>query len=162
MVGGREKNKKAFYLLRMVFVRFFAQNKEVTAGQWRIPQASIWWGGRQCPHTLLLKCKKETCFYPSLVHSSVLLRRALCRIISRSLPLGYCFCSVFHIEHCSNSVSQCASDLRKGENTEKSWKGLHVKKHQAKELTIPAEHGSIQTGQQSIGSRRKNEEQWSS
>lgn len=149
----------------MVLVRFFVLNKEVTAGPGRTPQAFIWWGGRQRLHTLLLKYKKETCFsFLSLVHSSVLLRRALCRTISRNLPLGYRFSSVFHIEHCSNSVSQCTSVLRKkGEHTEeKSWKGLHAKKHQARGQTTLAEHGSIQTGQQHIVSRRRDQEWWSS
>lgn len=101
----------------MALGRFVVLNKEVTAGPGRTPQACIWWGGRQCPHTLLPKCKKETCFsFLSLVDSSVLLRTSPCIIISRSLPLSYCFCSVFHLEHCGSSVSWCISVLRKGEH----------------------------------------------
>lgn len=101
----------------MALGRFVVLNKEVTAGPGRTPQACIWWGGRQCPHTLLLKCKKETCFsFLSLVDSSVLLRTPLCIIIIGNLPLGYCFCSVFHLEHCGSSVSWCTSVLRKGEH----------------------------------------------
>lgn len=144
----------------MAPVRFFVLNKEVTAGPGRTPQASIWWGGRQCPHTLLLKYKKETCFsFLSLVHSSVLLRRTLCRIISRNVPLAYCFCSVFPIEHCSNSVSQCTSVRRKGEHTEKkSWKGLPTKKHQPRGQTTLDECDSIHTEQQHMVSSRKDHE----
>lgn len=116
MTGGRGKKGLSIYLPRMALGRFVVLNKEVTAGPGRTPQACIWWGGRQCPHTLLLKRKKETCFSSvSLVDSSVLLRTPLCITISRNLPLSYCFCSAFHLEHCGSSVSWSTSVLRKGE-----------------------------------------------
>lgn len=122
MMGQRGKKGLSIYLPRMALGRFVVLNKVIAAGPGRTPQACIWWGGRQCPHTS--KCKKETCFsFLSLVDSSVLLRTPLCIIISRNLPLSDWFCSVFHLEHCGSSVPWYMSVLRKGEHVQRRRAG---------------------------------------
>lgn len=138
----------------MALGRFVVLNKELTAGPGRTPQACIWWGGRQCPHTLQPKCKKETCFSSlSLVDSSFLLRTPLCITISRNLPLSYCFCSVFHLELCGCSVSGCRSVLRKGEHMHRG-EGLERTPHRTPSKGTQAEWGFIQTGQKHVVRRR--------
>lgn len=146
----------------MALGRFFVLNKEVTAGPGRTPRACIWWGGRQCPHTHLPKCKKETCFsFLSLVDSSVLLRTPLCIIISRNLSLSYCFCSVFHLEHYGSSVSWCMSAVRKGEHMYRE--GLEsIPCRETPNNRTRAECDFNQTGQQHVVSRTRDQEGWSS